>query len=65
MHTVVPTEMTLGPTKNGKLRNVLTHSVIFIKQRTQSLVFCWLCALCNVLDYFEMAGFEGIVLMMH
>jgi len=33
--------MTLGPTKGGKLRNVITH-VIWANQKTESFVYRWL-----------------------
>jgi len=32
-------EMTLAPTKGVKLRNVITHSVICVNQKTGSIVF--------------------------
>ena len=37
-------EMTFGCTKYWSLRYIITHNIISINQKTESLVYSWLCA---------------------
>ena len=45
-------------TKGGKLRNVITHNMVWAGQKTESIVYRWLCALAM----FDVTYFAGICL---
>ena len=48
--TFGPSEITFGLRKGWKLCNVITYNVMWANQKTELVVFCWLCTYA-MLDY--------------